>query len=265
MKINNLETFKAKIATGATALGMVISSSDAAVSELAADCGCDFVWIDMEHSPMTITDAMHHVMALRGTDCAPFVRVPWNVNYVLKPVLDLAPAGVIIPMINDAAAAAEAVRACRYPVHGGERGFGLRRNIGYGRMPLEEYMEKAQREPLVIIQIEHRDAVKNIDAILKVPGIDSICIGPFDLSVSYGKTAQFDDPEILAAIDEVREKTMKAGIMLGGFCATPIWQERFMNWKALGDDAGALAREVRRLIGREQERTTVVNQRSKGA
>jgi len=252
MKINNLEKFLAKVASGATALGTVVTSCDATVSELAADCGFDFIWLDMEHSPMTIVDAMHHMMALRGTDCAPFIRVPWNVNYLLKPVLDLAPAGVIVPMINSAAEAKDAVRACKYPVHGGERGFALRRNGGYGRMPLDEYLTAAKREPLVIVQIEHQEAVKNIDEILRVPGIDSICIGPFDLSASYGKTAQFDDPEILTAIDTVREKARQAGVMTGGFCSTPIWKDRAMNWKALTDDTGALARQFRRLIADNQ-------------
>ncbi len=251
MKINNLEKFKEKVASGQTALGTVITSYDTTFSELAADTGFDFIWIDMEHSPMTIVDAMHHVMAVRGTDCAPFIRVPWNVNYILKPVLDLAPAGVIVPMINCAKDAAAAVHACKYPSQDGERGFALRRNSGYGKMSLDEYMEYSQKEPMVIVQIEHREAVRNIDEILSVPGIDSICIGPFDLSSSYGKTAQFDDPEILDAIDEVREKTLKAGIMIGGFCATPMWKDRFMNWKALADDTGAVAREFRRLISDE--------------
>ena len=99
MKINNLEHFLSVTDSGKTATGIVITSHDASISELAADCGCDFVWIDLEHSPLTIVDAMHHVMALRGTNCAPFVRVAWNLPYLLKPVLDLAPAAVIVPMV----------------------------------------------------------------------------------------------------------------------------------------------------------------------
>ena len=254
MEINSLEKFRAKVASGQTALGTVITSVDAMVSELAADCGFDFVWIDLEHSPMTIVDAMHHVMALRGTGCAPFIRVPWNVNYLLKPVLDLAPAGVIIPMVNDAEAAAAAVHSCRYPGDGGDRGFALRRNNGYGKMALADYLECSRREPLVIIQIEHRDAVRNIDSILDVTGVDSICIGPFDLSASYGKIGDFQDQEILAAIDNVREKALQRGIMLGGFCAAPMWENRFMNWKAIADDVGALAQAFRRLIEHHQNR-----------
>ena len=97
----------------------------------------------------------------------------------------------------------------------------------------------------MILQIEHKDAVNNIDEILKVEGIDSICIGPFDLSSSYGKAGKFDDPEIIDAIDTVREKTLAAGITLGGFCATPFWDNRFMNWKAVGTDTDLLAEMFR--------------------
>lgn len=260
MQINNLEKFQTKIAGGKTALGAVISSTDASISELAADCGFDFIWIDMEHSPITIVDTMHHVMAVRGTDCAAFIRVPWNVDYLLKPVLDLAPAGVIIPMINDATDAEAAVRACRYPQHGGQRGFSLRRNNGYGKLPLPEYMDISSREPMIIIQIEHYKAIENIDAILQVPGIDSICVGPFDLSSSLRKTACFDDLEIIGMIDEIREKTLKAGIMFGGFCSSSMWEGCHMHWKALTDDTGALAREFRRVIqkyaiGNEADKT----------
>ena len=250
MEINHLEKFRAVVDAGNTARGTVITSTDSALSELAADCGFDFVWIDMEHSPMTIVDAMHHVMALRGTDCAPFIRVPWNVHYLLKPVLDLAPAGVIVPMVNSGEEARRAVAACRYPADGGERGFALRRADGYGKMPLKEYLEHARREPLVIIQVEHREAVEKIDEILATPGVDSICIGPFDLSASYGTPGDFTNPEVIAAIDLVREKTLAAGILLGGFCPGPFWEARFMHWKALATDTGALSLAYRELLAK---------------
>lgn len=248
MEINNLEKFLSKTASGETAAGIVVTSYDAAISELVADCGYDFVWLDMEHSPITIVDAMHHVMALRGTDCAAFVRAAWNEPYVLKPILDLAPAAVIVPMVNTAKEAEAAVRACRYPAQGGERGFSMRRSNGYDRDPLETYLEYSRREPLVLVQIEHREAVRNIDEILKVDGLGGICIGPFDLSASCNKTGNFYDPEVAAAIDHVRERTLEAGVLLGGFCASAFWQDRFMNWKALGTDVGLLATAARQQL-----------------
>ena len=116
MKVNNLEAFRRTIASGRTAYGMVITMFDPSMTELAAENGMDFVWIDMEHSPMVITDVQNMLMAVKGTNCAAFVRVPWSVNYLLKPILDLGPAGVIIPMVNNAEIARQAVSACRDPV-----------------------------------------------------------------------------------------------------------------------------------------------------
>ena len=249
MKINNLEKFRAVVASGKTAFGMVITMFDPSMTEMAADSGMDFVWIDMEHSPMTITDVQNMLMAVKGTDCAAFVRVPWCVNYLLKPILDLGPAGVIIPMVNNAEIARKAVSACKYPVHGGERGFATRRQNCYNAIPISEYVAMSEHDPMVIVQIEHKEAVENIDEILAVPGIDSVCIGPYDLSTSYGKPGQFDDPEIANAIDTVRAKTKAAGVMLGGFCGNQsFWTNRPMDWKALCDDMGWMSAKLREML-----------------
>ena len=249
MKVNNLEVFRKTVASGRTAYGMVITTFDPSITELAAECGMDFVWIDMEHSPMVITDVQNMLMAIKGTGCAAFVRVPWCVNYLLKPILDLGPAGVIIPMVNNAEIAKEAVSACRYPLHGGERGFSTRRQNGYDAIPIPEYVAMSEHDPMVILQIEHREAVENIDEILAVPGIDSVCIGPYDLSTSYGKSGCFEDPEIAAAIDHVRERTKAAGVMLGGFCGKlDFWRDRRMDWKALFTDVGLLSAQIRRQL-----------------
>ena len=98
MKINNLEKFLATVASGRLALGAVITFADPAVTELCADAGMDFLWIDGEHGQMDRNTAMMHMMALRGTDCAPFYRVPACNHTEIKRVIDFAPAGVIVPM-----------------------------------------------------------------------------------------------------------------------------------------------------------------------
>lgn len=245
MERNNLEKFLAKARSGVPAKGIVITSNDLAVPELAADCGCDFVWVDMEHSPLTITDAAGIVGVLRGSNCAPIIRVAETAGFLTKAVLDLAPAGVIFPMINTPEAAAAAVDLCRYPIHGGSRGAALRSNNCYGRVPLDSYLEQSRRDPLVIVQIEHREAVENIEEIVKVPGVGSICIGPFDLSFSYGKPGEFQDPEISGAIDRVLAAAENAGVLTGGFCGSEYLRARRMNWQAVGDDAALLAAAIR--------------------
>jgi len=249
MKINNLEKFKKTIKTR-MAFGACISFHDACASEIAADSGFDFCWIDMEHGVMTDTDLMNHVMALRGTDCAPFVRVADNSHTRIKKVIDLAPAGIIIPMVNTADEARNAVAACRYPMEGGTRGFGIRRATGYGKMPISEFFEISKREPWVIPQIEHIDAVKNLDEILAVKGIDSICIGPYDLSLSMNKPGMLDDPEVSSTLDMICEKAIKAGVVVGAYGGNmaAVWKKRGASWIALSYDDAALAFRYREML-----------------
>ena len=248
--MNNLNFFLEKIQCGEVPLGLVVTSSDPAVSELAAACGMDFIWIDGEHSPLTIHDIYHHILSTKGTRCAPFVRVGANLPHLLKPVLDLNPAGVIIPMIKTAEDARQAVSFCRYPDFGGDRGYSLRRNHNFGAVPFPEYLESSRTAPHVILQIEHRTAVENLKEILQVEGVGSVCIGPCDLSGSYGKAGQWDDPEIIHAIDFIREETLatRGRVLLGGFCAGPFWEKRFMQWRAIAEDTAALATKLRELI-----------------
>ncbi len=240
MDINNLMKFKQKVAAGKLCVGMVITLNDPAVSELAGDAGFDFTWIDAEHAPHTIESVMGHVMAVRGTDCAPLVRVAWNDPVILKPVLDLAPAGVIIPMVCTAAEAEAAVAACKYPLRG-IRGCGVRRGVRYGTTPFNDYLKSPVAEPLVIIQIEHVDAVKNLDEILKVPGIDSICIGPCDLACSMGLIDDLGSPEVDKVVEEIIRKAKNAGMMIGT-ASGPYskWKARGINWIALTSDCGAM-------------------------
>ena len=230
----NLETKK-------ISLGCIITLSDLTASELAGDCGMDFVWIDAEHGPHTIERVMQHLIAVRGTGCAGFVRVRANDPMLIKPYLDLAPDAVIIPMVNSAEQAEAAVAACRYP-RTGIRGCGVRRAVRYGATDFFDYLRESENSPMVIVQIEHIDAVKNLDKILKVPGVGSICIGPCDLSGSMGILNRMDHPELNKVLDEVAAKVKKAGKILGtaagGF---PRWKARGVDWFAGTSDWGAMA------------------------
>lgn len=255
MNVNNLDTFLAVTRTRA-AIGTVISLSDPAVSELAGDCGLDFIWIDAEHAPLTIQDIMAHIIAVRGTACAPFVRVPWNEWGVIKPILDLMPAAVIIPMVNSADMAREAVSFCRYPPVG-IRGCGIRRGNCYGGVGLQAYLQESKRNPMVIVQIEHIDAVKNLDAILAVEGIDSICIGPYDLSGSMGILGEMDNPELNRVMDEIAAKTLRSGKLLGTASA-PLkrWLARGVHWIAMTSDSAAMAGSFRQLVAEANQEQT---------
>ena len=240
MSINSQKLFREKMAAGKLCTGMVITLNDPAVSELAGDAGFDFTWIDAEHAPHTLESIMGHVMAVRGTDCAPLVRVAWNDHVILKPVLDLAPAGVIIPMVCTADEAAAAVAACKYPPRG-IRGCGVRRGIRYGTTPFNEYLHSPEAEPMVIVQIEHINALPHLDEILKTPGIDSICIGPCDLACSMGLIEDLGSPEVDKVVEEIIRKAKAANIVIGTASAPYAkWKARGINWIATTSDCGAM-------------------------
>jgi 2-dehydro-3-deoxyglucarate aldolase/4-hydroxy-2-oxoheptanedioate aldolase len=238
--MNNLDQFLAKIAAGQICFGSGITFGDASVSELLAEVGYDFVWIDLEHSALSLESALNHVMVLRGSGTAPFIRVPWNDPVLLKPVLELAPAAVIIPMVRTAEEAAAAVSACKYPP-AGVRGFGPRRGVRFGAISTSEYLAGADVQTLVMLQVEHVDALPNLPGILAVAGVDGVCVGPNDLSGSMGKLGRLDDPDVRAAIVRVlrttREANKLAGIACGFDPATvKLWIESGAQWINLGGD-----------------------------
>ena len=139
MARNNLAVFRSKIAAGKTCFGINLSLADAAISELICDAGYDFTWLDAEHGPLTIKSLEAHIARTRGSETAPFVRVPWNDPVLIKPVLELEPAGIIIPMVSSPTEAQQAASACKYPPLG-IRGYGPRRGIRYGADDFGDYL-----------------------------------------------------------------------------------------------------------------------------
>lgn len=248
-KINNLECFLSKVQSGKLAVGACVTFSDPAVTELCADAGLDFLWIDGEHGEMDRNTAMLHMMAIRGTECASFYRVPSCNHTEIKRIIDFAPAGVIVPMILSAEDAALAVAACRYPP-AGNRGCGMRRQHRYGADPItQEYWENSRREPLVILQIEHIDAVRDLDRILAVPGVDSLLIGPYDLSASMGHPGEFHHPQVAEALDDICRKCRAAGKLLGAYTEGDfdLWKKRRIQYVSSANDTGILLGGMRNM------------------
>lgn len=241
--VSNLDIFRKKLEGETICLGMVVWLTDPNISEIAGDAGFDFTWIDMEHGALNIETVLEHVRAARGTDMAPIVRVPWNDPVLIKPVLDFAPAGVIIPMVNTREEAEKAVAACRYPLEGVRGCGGIRRGARYGAEPFGEYLDKSKNDPMIIIQIEHIKAVENLDEILKVKGIDSICVGPGDLSASMGKLGDSGNIEVEDTIDLICRKAQIAGVMVGSVGGTDNvdkWIKRGAKWLAVTGDASMI-------------------------
>jgi 2-dehydro-3-deoxyglucarate aldolase/4-hydroxy-2-oxoheptanedioate aldolase len=227
--MENAHILRKKMREGA-AFGACITFSDATVTEALSGV-LDFVWIDAEHGPFSLEVIQAHVMATKGTQAAALVRVAWNDPVLIKPVLDLGADGIIAPMVRSAEEARSLVSACRYPPDG-IRGFGPRRPSKYGKEMNAEFCRSANEAVIPIAQIEHIDAINNIEQILAVPGLGAVLMGPFDLSGSMGYMAQPNHPEVIRATDRVVEQAKKAGVFAGmGVTDDP---EAVRRWVAKG-------------------------------
>jgi 2-dehydro-3-deoxyglucarate aldolase/4-hydroxy-2-oxoheptanedioate aldolase len=248
--------FREKLRRGHLCLGTVISFTDPTVTEALCPL-LDFVWIDMEHSVLSLEAVQGHVMATKGSEMAPLVRVPWNDPVLIKPVLDLGAAGVIVPMVRTAEDVHRAVAACLYPPEG-IRGFGPRRPSQYGRLGGPEFCREANARILPIAQVEHFEAIENLDEILAVPGLASIALGPNDLASSMGFIGQPRHPDVLRALDSViarcRQAAVPVGISVGEDPEILVdWVARGVHWLAMGGDNSLLLRAANQAVSRVRE------------
>ena len=207
--------FAARLRAGETLLGAIIALPCAEVAEMFSRAGFDWLFIDTEHAPLGPLAAQSLLQAAR---CPCLVRVPSGEEAVIKKALDIGAAGVIVPQVNSAADAERIVRYCKYPPRG-SRGVGIVRAQGYG-LDFKEYVARANDDVLVMLQIEHIEAVRNIDAIARVPGVDALMIGPYDLSGTMGRLGEVHHPEVEQAMRTVREACVNAGMKLAIFAAT---------------------------------------------
>ena len=211
--ICNIHKFRDKLRAGQVCLGAGVSFTDPAVTEALCD-SVDFLWIDLEHSPISLESLQAHLMAARAGGAPAPVRIPSNDLGWVKRVLDIGAEGIILPQARSAAEVEAFVSACRYPPQG-NRGFGPRRGMNYGRTNLAEYLEHANKNLFVAVQIETTAALEALDAIVRLPGIDSIVVGPADLSGSMGMLGQLSHPRVVEAIQTIAAKAKQAGLFVG--------------------------------------------------
>jgi len=224
---SHLSKVKDKVLRNELVIGTHVATSDPVVSEILCTAGFDFVWVDAEHGAMDRKDINLHVMSIRGQGVAPFVRVPWNDPVRVKPILDMGPAGIVFPFIKTAEEARLAVASCRYPPEG-IRGFAPIRANSYGAMDCDEYLEMSRTEPWVIVQIEHIDAVNDLEEIIAVEGVDTVVIGANDLSGSIGLLSQIRHPKVMELCDKAAEICRKAHFPFG---ASVLWsEENVRDW-----------------------------------
>lgn len=201
-----MKSLKNNLINNKVTLGSWITIGHQSVVEIMASGGFDWLCLDMEHSVIELKDAQNLIAHIHANGMDALVRVGKNEEVIIKRVMDAGATGVIVPMVNSAEDARQAVDYVKYPPVG-KRGVGLARAQKYGT-GFDEYKTWLQESSVVIAQIEHIKAVENIEAILDVDGIDGIMIGPYDLSGSMGMPGEYHKPEVIQAIERV-EKVCK--------------------------------------------------------
>ena len=222
---------KEKLVKGEVSIGGWIQIGHPAIAEIMAQAGFDWIAIDNEHGIIDFESGMNIFNAMRGTNVVPMVRVQENNEITIRRWCDAGAQGIIIPMVNTPEQAKAAVAAVTYPP-AGRRGFGYCRANTYGAK-FDEYAKKANDDILVIVQIEHIEAIRNIDSILAVDGVDGAFIGPYDLSGSMGLTGQLYHPDVLAACDKMLMACKKCN-KAAGIHVVPVEPERIKKFVSDG-------------------------------
>lgn len=205
-------SLKRRLAAGEATVGTWVTLGHPSVAEVLAAAGFDWLVIDMEHSVIGLREAQDLLRAAEAHGVPGLVRLPSNDPVVIKRVMDAGAAGVMVPMVNSAADAAAAVSAVRYPPRG-SRGVGLARAQGYGAHgAFAAYRDGLDDTAVVVVMIEHVDAVAAIDEILAVDGVDAFIVGPYDLSGSLGLPGALDDPRVTAALATVHAAGRRHGV-----------------------------------------------------
>ena len=195
-------------------IGSWITLAHPAIAEIMAKSGFDWLAVDMEHSVITIREAEELIRVIDLAGVVPLVRLTSNNPDQIKRVMDAGAHGIIVPMVNSARDAKNAVEAIKYPSMG-KRGIGLARAQGYGTQ-FQEYLDWEKTGSIVIVQVEHIDAVDSLEEIFSIDGVDGYIIGPYDLTSSIGIPGQFEHPDFLSAMEKIHlvasKLNMKGGI-----------------------------------------------------
>ena len=214
--------------SGQPSFGAWVTLTDPAATVVMCNAGYEWLMIDLEHAPFNVETLRNLILIMRCKGVVPLVRVRENDEAIIMEVLDLGAEGIAVPLIRTVEDARRAVMACHYPPLG-SRGFGPRNASDFFKN-LEHYRSTIEKRVMVILWLEHIDAVINLDEILQVPGVDALVLGPIDLSYSMGLPWQISHPKVQEAIDATIAKSRAADIPVG----ISVTAEDFEHWCARG-------------------------------
>lgn len=231
-------------------VGMWVTSGSTVNAEICAGAGLDWILIDGEHAPLGLSQIQAQLQVIAAYPTTPVVRVPVNDWVVIKQFLDLGAQNLLVPMVNTAEEAAQAVRSVRYPP-AGVRGVGsaLARGARWNRVP--DYLTRASDLVSLTVQIESAQAVDNAEAIAATEGVDAIFIGPSDLAASMGVIGQQAHPDVVAAVHRAIEACRRAGKPVGINAFDPALAHSYLDagidFILVGADVAILARQSEHL------------------
>jgi len=202
------------LAEGRPVVGATVTVPNVDTALALANAGFDFLWIEMEHAPISLESLREILLATRGAKAVPVTRVPANEVWLAKRVLDAGSLGVVFPFTSTRELAERAVAACRYPPLG-VRGFGPALALSRYGMGAADYVRFANENVVVVVIIEQKEAVENIEAIASVPGVGVLFVGVNDLSYSLGVAGRTRDPLVEQALAKVLDAGRRHGIPVG--------------------------------------------------
>jgi len=240
--------FKRAIASGKTPVGTWLMSGAPSTAEALGCAGFDFLVVDMEHVPLDVADMIEILRTVAGTPAQAIVRPPWNDTVMVKRAMDAGALSLLFPFVQNAEEARRAVAATRYPPAGIRGVAATHRGSRYGAVP--NYLKRANDEVCVIVQIETLAALDKLEEIAAIPGVDSIFVGPGDLSASMGHIGDIGNAEVQVKLAAAAAACRKLGKPCGIVGPSPEMVARFLEygytWVAIGSDMGLM-------IGRAQE------------
>lgn len=247
---------KARIEAGERVYGAWVGGGSPATAELMGHVGFDFLVVDQEHGAGELSDAVDALRAAEASGTPCMVRAPWNDPIWLKRILDAGAQSVMIPSVETAAAARAAVAACRYPPQGA-RGYaaGVIRASTFGLEP--GYVDKANGNLLLVLQIESAAAIEHAAEICAVEGVDLVFIGVNDLAGSIGRLEQLDHPDVRSLVRRLEDIILASGKPMGTVpSAGASWQELFARGHRMvvGPHDVVLLREAARAAWAEYRR-----------
>ncbi|ATB67727.1 4-hydroxy-2-oxoheptanedioate aldolase [Pseudomonas mosselii] len=251
-----INTFKQRLRTGQAQIGLWLGLADPYCAELAANAGFDWLLLDGEHAPNDLRGLLGQLQAVAPYPAQPIVRPVIGDTALIKQLLDIGAQTLLVPMVESAEQARQLVRAMRYPPHG-VRGVGsaLARASRWNSLP--GYLDQADEQMCLLVQVENREGLANLDAICAVDGVDGVFIGPADLSAAMGHRGNPGHPEVQAAIDDAIVRIGRAGKAAGILSADEALARRYIElgaaFVAVGVDTTVLMRGLQTLAGKFNE------------